>query len=351
VKSWSGGSPCCRAAGLSSAMADIGFWPYVDDEAPTEPRAPIETLMALGSPVTEESAGEVEVEGEAEGEPEATERPRLQPEHSLSTAAAISAAQRLLRPQVLPRSASSIMRGPPTAPIRLRAASAASLAGPPPQDILFGSPWLQPRQRPLPRPQRSTRDIAQEQLTTAMMRGECSESDGRLLPSRYMTLGEIRRRMRDRSTGEVASLASSRQRSRSRRRSTSPPPASMPSGPLGADNTVEGTGGLSEELQVALDEVFANARAAVERIFLQERRKAAGAAAELEEARRAQRRSEHEAAQLRLQVQCAVCLDRGRCVAFQPCFHLVCCDQCQDRLRFCPVCRVQVQGRLKVILG
>jgi len=50
-------------------------------------------------------------------------------------------------------------------------------------------------------------------------------------------------------------------------------------------------------------------------------------------------------------VQCTVCLDAERCMALQPCFHLVACQQCVQRLQSCPICRATVEGHLRVSLA
>eukprot|EP00928_Gymnodinium_smaydae_P021004 TRINITY_DN18152_c0_g1_i2.p1 TRINITY_DN18152_c0_g1~~TRINITY_DN18152_c0_g1_i2.p1 ORF type:complete len:243 (+),score=36.48 TRINITY_DN18152_c0_g1_i2:151-879(+) len=73
-------------------------------------------------------------------------------------------------------------------------------------------------------------------------------------------------------------------------------------------------------------------------------------AAELDEERQQRRELEHRLADVQKRLQCAVCFEGERNVAFQPCFHLVACEDCQDRLRVCPLCREPVQGRLKVRL-
>jgi predicted RNase H-like nuclease (RuvC/YqgF family) len=43
---------------------------------------------------------------------------------------------------------------------------------------------------------------------------------------------------------------------------------------------------------------------------------------------------------------CMVCLERSRCMLFEPCSHLVTCEQCSD-VR-CPLCRAVVKEAIKV---
>ncbi|QHB21765.1 IAP-3 [Artaxa digramma nucleopolyhedrovirus] len=47
---------------------------------------------------------------------------------------------------------------------------------------------------------------------------------------------------------------------------------------------------------------------------------------------------------------CAVCLDSGRQIMFDPCHHVVCCDKCSRLVSKCVVCCVQISKRTVVYL-
>lgn len=51
--------------------------------------------------------------------------------------------------------------------------------------------------------------------------------------------------------------------------------------------------------------------------------------------------------------QCVVCLHRPRAVLFQPCRHVVACEECWDTLRGkadpCPYCRTPIRQRIAVV--
>ena len=48
---------------------------------------------------------------------------------------------------------------------------------------------------------------------------------------------------------------------------------------------------------------------------------------------------------------CVVCHERAREVAFDPCGHFVCCSECGERVSTCPLCRVTIQGKLRIYVG
>ncbi|CAJ1368075.1 unnamed protein product [Effrenium voratum] len=52
----------------------------------------------------------------------------------------------------------------------------------------------------------------------------------------------------------------------------------------------------------------------------------------------------------RLRVTCIVCADADIQCIFQPCHHVVCCQECAGQCRMCPVCRSSVQTASAVYL-
>jgi hypothetical protein len=48
--------------------------------------------------------------------------------------------------------------------------------------------------------------------------------------------------------------------------------------------------------------------------------------------------------------QCAICWDALSCVVFGPCGHLNTCDVCAARLSECPMCRGNIESRLRTFL-
>jgi hypothetical protein len=50
-------------------------------------------------------------------------------------------------------------------------------------------------------------------------------------------------------------------------------------------------------------------------------------------------------------ILCRVCLLTERNTVLMPCFHLVLCACCRDRLAACPVCRQPITGSMKVFLS
>jgi len=45
---------------------------------------------------------------------------------------------------------------------------------------------------------------------------------------------------------------------------------------------------------------------------------------------------------------CVVCLDAAQRVAFIPCGHICCCEECSAPLDTCPVCRASIQSKLRI---
>ena len=62
------------------------------------------------------------------------------------------------------------------------------------------------------------------------------------------------------------------------------------------------------------------------------------------------RKLELRNAELEHRTTCVMCMENERGVVFQPCFHLVSCTSCQERVGICPVCRATICGRLVVTL-
>ena len=56
-------------------------------------------------------------------------------------------------------------------------------------------------------------------------------------------------------------------------------------------------------------------------------------------------------AELEHRTTCVMCMQNDRGVVFQPCFHLVSCTSCQNRIGICPVCRETIYGRFVVKLA
>ena len=44
-------------------------------------------------------------------------------------------------------------------------------------------------------------------------------------------------------------------------------------------------------------------------------------------------------------IQCVVCMDEVRCVLFEPCKHLLCCEPCGSLVRACPFCKQPIKKR------
>lgn len=76
----------------------------------------------------------------------------------------------------------------------------------------------------------------------------------------------------------------------------------------------------------------------------------ASAREELDSERQERQKLKKRVDELNAQVKCVVCMQNERCVVFQPCFHMVACQQCQSNIQACPICRAEVEGHLKVRL-
>ncbi|KAH9495559.1 E3 ubiquitin-protein ligase mib1 [Bulinus truncatus] len=54
---------------------------------------------------------------------------------------------------------------------------------------------------------------------------------------------------------------------------------------------------------------------------------------------------------LRNQRECKVCMDKEACVAFSPCGHLMCCEDCCSGLQSCPMCRRNIESILRTYIS
>lgn len=50
---------------------------------------------------------------------------------------------------------------------------------------------------------------------------------------------------------------------------------------------------------------------------------------------------------LRNQTLCKICVVKTVSIAFLPCGHLVCCEDCATAMRKCPICREFVKSTVK----
>ena len=48
---------------------------------------------------------------------------------------------------------------------------------------------------------------------------------------------------------------------------------------------------------------------------------------------------------------CKICMDQQISMVFLPCGHLICCDQCAQTLKVCPMCRKQIEGTVKTYMS
>ncbi|XP_059148196.1 E3 ubiquitin-protein ligase MIB1-like [Physella acuta] len=57
-----------------------------------------------------------------------------------------------------------------------------------------------------------------------------------------------------------------------------------------------------------------------------------------------------ELLRLKRESLCKLCLDNKACVAFSPCGHIVCCENCSKNLakQLCPVCRQTIESHLRI---
>ena len=49
--------------------------------------------------------------------------------------------------------------------------------------------------------------------------------------------------------------------------------------------------------------------------------------------------------------ECKICLSLPVKVAFSPCGHACCCEQCAQEVKICPLCRASIQQKLKIYIG
>ena len=50
----------------------------------------------------------------------------------------------------------------------------------------------------------------------------------------------------------------------------------------------------------------------------------------------------------RLAVSCVVCLDKQKTILLQPCNHLCLCENCEEMMTKCPLCRERIERKVKV---
>uniref|UniRef100_A0A8W8JLJ2 RING-type domain-containing protein n=1 Tax=Magallana gigas TaxID=29159 RepID=A0A8W8JLJ2_MAGGI len=53
---------------------------------------------------------------------------------------------------------------------------------------------------------------------------------------------------------------------------------------------------------------------------------------------------------LKDQILCKICMEKNVSIAFLPCGHLACCEDCAPAMRKCPICREFVRGTVKTFL-
>ncbi|NXK71482.1 BIR7B protein, partial [Amazona guildingii] len=61
--------------------------------------------------------------------------------------------------------------------------------------------------------------------------------------------------------------------------------------------------------------------------------------------------TEEQLRSLQEERMCKVCLDKDASVVFVPCGHLVACRECALNLRSCPICRADIQDRLRTFMS
>nr|XP_022287973.1 uncharacterized protein LOC111100407 isoform X2 [Crassostrea virginica] len=55
-----------------------------------------------------------------------------------------------------------------------------------------------------------------------------------------------------------------------------------------------------------------------------------------------------ENSSLKDQILCKICMEKNVSIAFLPCGHLACCEDCSPAMRKCPICRQFVRGTVKI---
>ena len=48
--------------------------------------------------------------------------------------------------------------------------------------------------------------------------------------------------------------------------------------------------------------------------------------------------------------RCSICCDREFQIVFLPCQHITSCEQCSKRMKNCPICRSNIDRRLRVYI-
>jgi hypothetical protein len=62
--------------------------------------------------------------------------------------------------------------------------------------------------------------------------------------------------------------------------------------------------------------------------------------------------AEAKAAEAAAAAACAICLDAPQTIAFEPCKHVVVCEQCSRKpgLTHCPICRARISDRHRAFM-
>lgn len=55
----------------------------------------------------------------------------------------------------------------------------------------------------------------------------------------------------------------------------------------------------------------------------------------------------HELKQLQESRLCKICMEKEATILFMPCAHILCCQKCADNAHECPVCRTEIQSRIR----
>ena len=58
----------------------------------------------------------------------------------------------------------------------------------------------------------------------------------------------------------------------------------------------------------------------------------------------------NEIKEMQNRLQCKICFDGDATIVFLPCGHLIACGQCSSAIKSCPICRVAIQGSVRVII-
>ena len=49
-------------------------------------------------------------------------------------------------------------------------------------------------------------------------------------------------------------------------------------------------------------------------------------------------------------IKCVICLEKDKCMLLMPCKHVCCCEQCVENINQCPLCRNNIQSKMKIYL-